>query len=436
MSFGTPQSYVALAIFAATYVALVMRNVRGLKVPIWLILLIGADAMVLSGSISVADAYAAINLQVIAFLFGMFVMVTALDISGGLETFATRLLGRARAPRDVLYLSFFGFALLSTVLMNDTIALMGTPIVITIAERIGMRVKPLLLSLAFAITIGSAVTPMGNPQNLLVAVSSGLKEPVLQFAYYLLIPIVIDLILTALLLRYLFRRDLDPVELKRPEVTGRVEPLRDGGLARKAAGVVGATMVAIIGVNVLGAVGFESPFGISEVAFLGAVLLLAISGKSREILAAFDWGVLVLFAGLFVLMQAVSDNGIIGVLATHLPALSTADPSSSAASIITSSVVLSQVLSNVPMVGLYIPLMKSIGFSSATPYAWAALAGGSTLAGNLTLLGAASNLIIAEGAERRGHRLGFYEFLKVGVLVTLLDVFVLYAYFFLVLAVF
>ena len=435
MSFGTWQSYVALAIFAGTYAALVLRNVRGLKVPIWLVLLTGAAAMVLSGSISVTHAYEAVNLQVIAFLFGMFVMVTALDISGGLEAFATRLLGRARNPQGVLYLSFFGFALLSTVLMNDTIALMGTPIMITLGERLKMRVKPLLLALAFAITTGSAVTPMGNPQNLLVAVSSGLSEPVIQFAYFLLIPMVIALVLTALLLRFIFRNDLAASASIDPSVE-KMTPLRDPGLARKAAGIVVLTMAAIVGVNVLGALGIQSSFGISEVAFFGAVLLLAISGKSREILTAFDWGVLVLFAGLFVLMQAVSDNGIIALLAGHLPALSASAPTSATASIITSSVVLSQVLSNVPMAGLYIPLMKSVGFSQLTPYAWAALAGGSTLAGNLTLLGAASNLIIAEGAERRGHRLGFYEFARVGVLVTLLDVAVLYGYFFLVLRVF
>ena len=135
LSFGTTQSYVALAIFGATYAALILRNVRRTSVPIWLILLAGAAAMVLSGSIGVADAYAAVNLQVIVFLFSMFVLVTALDISGALEAFAGRVLRRARRPQDVLYLSFFGFALLSMVLMNDTIALMGTPIMISLATE-------------------------------------------------------------------------------------------------------------------------------------------------------------------------------------------------------------------------------------------------------------------------------------------------------------
>lgn len=429
MSFGNTQSYVALAIFGATYAALILRNVRRNSVPIWLIFLAGAAAMVLSGSIGVADAYAAVNLQVIVFLFSMFVLVTALDISGALEAFAGRVLRRARRPQDVLYLSFFGFALLSMVLMNDTIALMGTPIMISIARRMKMEVKPLLITLAFAVTVGSAATPMGNPQNLLIAVASGLDAPVLQFAYYLLVPILIDLVLTVLVLRFVFRKALAPLPV--PEIFAADDSAgvrRDGLLAKKATAVVLLTLAGILLVNVVAIFGVQEPFGISEVSFFGAVLLLGISGKGREILERLDWGILVLFAALFVLMQAVSDNGIISYLASFLPSISSAHPAAAVSSILASSVALSQVLSNVPMVALYIPLMKSLGFNPATAYAWATLAGGSTLAGNLTLLGAASNLIIVQGAERQGYRLGFFEFMRIGVLVTILDVAVLYVY--------
>ncbi|MGA2664501.1 MAG: anion transporter [Nitrososphaerales archaeon] len=441
MSFGTVQSYVALAVFVATYAALVLRNVgRKSAVPIWMIFLAGAAAMVLSGSIGVPEAYAAVNLQVIVFLFSMFVLVTALEISGALEAFASGLLRRARRPQDVLYLSFFGFAFLSMVLMNDTIALMGTPIVITIARKTRMPVQPLLLTLAFAVTIGSAATPMGNPQNLLVAVTSGLEAPVLQFAYFLLIPVLIDLALTALLLRVIFRRDLEKVST--PIATGAEEEgeasprdPRDPRLARKATAAVVLTMAGILLVNVVAIFGVQEPFGISEVSFFGAVLLLVISGRGREILERLDWGILVLFAGLFVLMQAVSDNGIISLAAGYLPPISVGHPAAATSSILVSSVVLSQVLSNVPMVALYVPLMKTLGFTASSAYAWATLAAGSTLAGNLTLLGAASNLIVAQGAERQGHRLGFLEFMKVGVLVTALDVAVLYAYLFFVVVV-
>ncbi len=429
MSFGSAQSYVALAIFVATYAGLVLRNVRRTAVPIWLIFLAGAAAMVLSGSITVGGAYAAVNLQVIVFLFSMFVLVTALDMSGALEGFAARFLRRARRPEDVLYLSFFAFAFLSMALMNDTLALMGTPIMITLAKRMRMPVAPLLLCLAFAVTIGSAATPMGNPQNLLIAVSSGLDAPVLQFAYYLLVPVLLDMVATALILRYMFRRELASASLP---VSDAPDELRvgsgDKSLARKAIAVVVLTLSGILLVNTVSAFGISEPFGISEVSFFGAVLLLGISGLPREILERLDWGILVMFAGLFILMQAVSDNGIISSIAGYLPSISPGHPAAAVSSILASSVVLSQVLSNVPMVALYIPIMKSLGFGGGAAFAWSALAGGSTLAGNLTLLGAASNLIIAQVAEKRGHRFGFLEFMRVGVIITIVDVGILYAY--------
>lgn len=432
MVFAGTQSFIALAIFVATYAALALRNVREASVPIWLILLLGAVAMVLTGSIGVPQAYSAINLQVLVFLFSMFVMVKALDISGALEGFATRLLRHARSPSQVLYLSFFGFALLSTVLMNDTIALMGTPIMISLAKRLEMSVKPLLLTLAFAVTIGSAATPMGNPQNLLIGISSGLAEPILQFGYYLLVPVLVNLAATAVILRIWFRKELrsgsEPTQAK-PMVDS---PVRDRGLARKATALVVLTMIALVGANVAGEFGLNTPFGISEISLFGAAILLGISGRSREILEDLDWGILVMFAALFVMMQAVSDNGIISAVAGYLPPISVSSPREASAAIITSATILSQLISNVPMVGLYLPLMKTLGFGSGTAYAWAALAGGSTLAGNLTLLGAASNLIIAEQAERDGHRLGFVEFVRVGAVVTVLNVAVLYLYLYLV----
>jgi Na+/H+ antiporter NhaD/arsenite permease-like protein len=315
------------------------------------------------------------------------------------------------------------------VLMNDTIALMGTPIMISLARRVRMSVTPLLLCLAFAITIGSAATPMGNPQNLLIADSSGLRAPVFQFAYYLLVPVLLDLAVTALIIRYMFRREIEGATLSAPVADGEEGTSeRDAPLAKRSTAVVGLTMVGILLVNVFAVLGLSEPFGISEVSFFGAVLLLCITGRRADVLVRLDWGILVMFAGLFVLMQAVSDNGIISALAGYLPSISPVHPAAAVGSILASSVLLSQVLSNVPMVALYIPLMKSVGFGAGAAYAWSALAGGSTLAGNLTLLGAASNLIIAQGAERRGYRFGFLEFIKAGVVITLVDVAILYAY--------
>lgn len=141
-----------------------------------------------------------------------------------------------------------------------------------------------------------------------------------------------------------------------------------------------------------------------------------------------DWGVIIMFASLFVLMQAVWDTGIVAEVARYLPSMNKGEPASYIPSILISSVLLSQVLSNVPMVTLYFPLMKYFGYEPYDIPAWVALAGGSTLAGNLTLIGAASNLIIVEEAEARGHTLSFFEFFKVGLIVTIVNVLVLYSF--------
>ena len=393
--------------------------------------------MVASGSISVADAYKAVDLHVILFLFSMFVLVTALDIAGVLDAFTTRLLLRAKRPEDVLYLTFFGFAAASAVLMNDTLALMGTPVMISLARKMKISPKPLLLTLAFAVTIGSTVTPMGNPQNLLVALASGMRAPVLSFAEYLLVPTIINLVATYILLRYLLRHEFASARRNFPELIDfeaavQKEVIKDRRLAKLSVAVTSLTIVAIFLVNVLEQGGVQIPFGIAEVSLFGAVLLLALCGRSREVLQSIDWGILVLFASLFVLTQAVWDNGVISALAAYLPAISTRNPHSTILAIVASSVLLSQVLSNVPMVALYIPLMKSLSFGPQSTYAWIALGAGSTLAGNLTLLGAASTLIIIEQAEKQGQTLGFFEFLRIGLIVTVITVGVLCCYMILV----
>jgi Na+/H+ antiporter NhaD/arsenite permease-like protein len=422
---------VTLAIFIATYSVLAFRNVKGWRFPIWLILLIGAAAMVASGSISVTDAYKAIDLHVIIFLFSMFTLVTALDIAGVLDAFTTRLMLRARKPEDVLYLTFFGFAAAAAILMNDTLALMGTPVMISLAKKMRISAKPLLLTLAFAVTIGSMLTPMGNPQNLLVALASGIQAPVLTFAKYLLIPTILNLLLTYYLLRRFFGAEFVKArknfrELIDFEASVQEDAMKDIRLAKLAVSITLLTIVGIFVVNFLEEAGIAMPFGVAEVSLFGAVLLLAFCGRSREVIQSIDWGILVLFASLFVLTQAVWNNGIVAGVAAYLPAINVGNPHAYVAAILVPSVFLSQILSNVPMVALYIPLLKSLGFGSQSVVAWIALGAGSTLAGNLTLLGAASTLIIVEEAEKEEQTLGFFEFLKIGIILTAVTVTVLY----------
>jgi len=297
----------AASIFAATYAAIAFRNVRGRGLPIWSIMLIGAVTMVFSGSIGVEEAYKAINLDVIVFLFSMFTFVTALDVSGVLEEVAAKLFLKARKPEDIIYLTFFGFGLAAAVLMNDTLALMGTPIMLSLARKMRISSKPLLIAFAFSITIGSALTPMGNPQNLLIALASGMPAPVITFVYYLLLPTLANLLLTSLIVIWFFRGEFrsarrnftQPIYLEASLKESRVT---DQKLAKQTLYLLTLTVAGIVLINVFEIIGFKTQFGISEVSLLGASTLLLLTNKRREILRKLDWSILVLFASLFVLM--------------------------------------------------------------------------------------------------------------------------------------
>lgn len=415
---------ITLVVFSITYFAVIFRNVIKLRTPIWLILFIGALAMIFSGAITPEQAYFSIDLKVLSFLFGMFTLVSALDIAGLLETFSYRILSKATNFKLILASVFFGFGFLSAFLMNDTIALMGTPIMLSVARKTRINPKVLLISLAFAITIGSMSTPMGNPQNLLVALQSGISSPVITFAKLLALPAIVNLVLTWIIITKVNSK----VHLQNSISQVEEPKIKDRRLALVSLYCTISTMLLIFIVDFVDSIGFKLPFGISEISLLGAGLVLIFSNKSREIIGSIDWGILVMFASLFILMQSLSKNGIISQLSALFSVSPSSDQNLLVLNVIIFNVLLSQIISNVPTVALYIPILAGSGVGSSHSLAWIALAGGSTLAGNLTVLGAASNLIIIERAEKEGISVSFFEFLRYGIPVTLLNVFILYLF--------
>jgi Na+/H+ antiporter NhaD/arsenite permease-like protein len=166
-----PLHYLPIGIFAVVYALIALRNFRRFKIPIWTIMLAGAVAMIFSGALPLQEAYAAINLDVIFFLLGMFSIVAAMDLSGLLEYLTARMVRFSRTPQRALALVLFGMGLLSAFLVNDTLALTATPIMLGLSKQ--MRIKPsvLFVTLALGVTIGSVMTPVGNPQNLLIALT-------------------------------------------------------------------------------------------------------------------------------------------------------------------------------------------------------------------------------------------------------------------------
>ena len=458
---------IAIAIFAIVYFLVIFGRKR-FGIPIWTSMLIGAALMIAFQIIDVQSAFKSINLDVIAFLFGMFSIVSALDKSGVLTIVSAKMLSKAKNNPNLILLVFVvGMGLLSAFLVNDTIAVLGIPFIVHISMRLGIRPQVLLIALAFGITVGSTMTPIGNPQNLLIALQSRIPLPFITFLRYLGIPTIVNLFLTYLILKSYYRKQLswppsavivatsgyDKDVIKDSNSNSKKdtisERILEGGaritnpyLAKLSISVLLATITGFIISDILQIAypRVTTNLSLSIISLLGATALYALSKERREILVSVDYSVLVFFAAMFVFTYGLWSSGIIQLVLSHFPTPDKHDLFQSNAAISAISIALSQILSNVPFVAIYNTVMINNGFANGTngggsaaiannTNQWMMLAAASTIAGNLTILAAASNIIIIEAAESRGVKsFTFFEFFKIGVVVTLVNIIVYYLF--------
>jgi Na+/H+ antiporter NhaD/arsenite permease-like protein len=366
----------------------------------------GALAVLITGQISFKDAFLAVNSDVLLFLFGMFVVGAALEESGYLFTLGNQLFKRAKSTDRLVLLLIFSFGFLSALLMNDTLAIIGTPLVVFYAQKFRISSRMLLLALCCAITTGSVMSPIGNPQNLLIASNSGMENPFLTFALYLGVPTVISLGAAFLFLRFAYRKEFG----KDAPIIGD-EPVKDPQLASLVRWSLSLLLILIAVRTLASVVPSFRMIGLPMIALISAAPLLLFSDKRMHLIRAVDWATLIFFISLFVLMGSVWQSGIFqSLLQEGVP--------DSVPAILALSVIVSQFISNVPFVALFQPLLAYQGIPTSQVLA---LAAGSTLAGNLTILGAASNVIVIQQAEKRGETLTFLEFMRFGIPLTLIQ---------------
>jgi Na+/H+ antiporter NhaD/arsenite permease-like protein len=400
----------SIIILLLTFVLIAVRQIGSVRLRIWQAMLMGAAAMLLTGQITPIEAWQAINFDVLLFLFGMFVVGCALEESGYLTQITHFFFSRITSLNQLLLMTLFLCGIGSALLMNDTVAIIGTPLVLALAKRHRVRAQIMLLALAFGVTVGSVMSPIGNPQNLLIALTGTLANPFPTFLKYLLLPTVINLVVTFVALRHLFRYEAAPTFSEYPR-----EPLRDVRLARlsKITLIILIVLIALKIVAVIVGLNFE--FRLTYIALLAALPIIALSPRRVQIVRHVDWSTLVFFASMFVVMASVWNSGLFQELIQR----STWDISSLSVIMIV-SVIVSQFISNVPLVALYLPLLLGMG---AGERAMIALAAGSTIAGNLLILGAASNVIIIQNAEQRtGDSLSFLQFARVGIPLTIVHI--------------
>lgn len=399
---------ISIIVLFVVFALIAVRHIGRFRFQIWHVMLGGALAVLLTGQISPENAILSINMDVIFFLFGMFVVGEALEESGYLAHLSFKIFKKSENTGQLVLLLICAVGFFSTFLMNDTLAIIGTPLVLGFSKKHGISAKMLLLALAFSVTIGSVMSPIGNPQNLLVAIDGGIQNQFVTFFVYLAIPTIINFGVIYLLLRLYYRKEFTDKNIIHED-----EPVRDKKLAMlcKVSLILILVLVAAKIISVLMGVGDD--FRLTYIALLAAAPILIVSEKRFSVLKNVDWPTLIFFAAMFVLMASVWESNFFQDLIAYMNLDITAIPV-----ILLLGILLSQLISNVPMVALTLPLLMSAGVATS---GLMALAAGSTIAGNMLILGAASNVIIIQNAEKRGETLTFWEFARIGIPLTMIN---------------
>ncbi|HET6202247.1 MAG TPA: anion transporter [Planctomycetota bacterium] len=388
--------WTAVSVFALTYLLMSGGRLRHVSLERPAAALVGAVLMVVTGVLPIEEAYRSVDWNTIVLLLGMMILTAHLKEAGFFSLVAEAALARVRTPQGLLAAVVLLSGVLSALFVNDTVCLFLTPIVLEIAARAGLPAVPFLIALATSANVGGVATPTGNPQNMIVATASGIAYA--RFCARLLPVAALGLAANYGILRFLYRQ-----ELSRPFAVApapKREPA-DRRLLVVSLLVVAGTLAAYLAGGHLALVSIS-----------GAVALFFLSRvPPRRSLEDVDWGLLLFFASLFVVVAGLARTGAIDRLFGAVRPLLGNGEGRRLAVFSTFTVCGSQVLSNVPFVLVARHWIPS--FPDADRM-WLALAMASTLAGNLTLLGSVANVIVAELSRGR-VRLGFREFLRVGV---------------------
>jgi len=384
----------AYAVFAASYVVFALGKLPGMKIDRPGGAIIGAVLMVAFGAVAAHGALLFIDFGTLVLLFSMMVVVGCLHLAGFFDWVASVAV-RNLQPRYLLPAIVFLSGCLSAFFVNDIVCLAMVPLTLIATRRMGLKPLPYLLAVATASNIGSVATITGNPQNMLIGSFSGIAYR--TFLVRLGPVALIGLVLDWLIIRWIF----GPATPETPK-----EIIEDLPRIRWRAMREPLIVVAIVLAGFLA--GYPPPM---VAAFGAALMLITRTREPRLVYQEVDWGVLVFFIGLFLIVGGAANAG----LTQHLFTIAHRLDMQNAGMLTLVTAALSNVVSNVPAVMLLKPL--AAGFHNART-GWLVLAMASTLAGNLTITGSVANLIVVERA-RGEMRIGFWDYSRVGIPVTL-----------------
>ncbi len=389
----------ALLVIVVTIIGVAIGRYPYLRMNRATIALTGAVILILFGALSLTNAYATLDLNTLTLLFAMMVLNAHLRRGGFFEVVAQWVVRWAHSPAQLLALIILVAGLFSAIFLNDTVVLIFTPLLLELCSTLGQPPIPYLMALATAANIGSVATITGNPQNMIIGITSNINY--LDFVLALGPVALVGMVVAWAVIRLIYRRELRQKTFTQPPplTTEINRPLLRKSLLSTAI---------LLGALVLGVT--------PPLAALAAIVILLITRHidPDEILHEVDWSLLVFFSALFIVTGALEQLGVSDQL-FHL-AQPVAIRGVAALSLV--AALLSNIVSNVPAVLLFAPFVPQLPNPSQS---WLTLAMATTLAGNLTLLGSVANLIVAENARQRGVHLTFREYLKAGLPITLVS---------------
>ncbi|HPR36140.1 MAG TPA: anion transporter [Spirochaetota bacterium] len=392
----------ASIIFILTYTGIIFTRLPGVNIDRPSAAFFGAVAMIVSGILTFDEAVSAIDFNTIALLIGMMIIITVLELDGFFAFIAFQTIKFAGTENRLLFIIIFTTGISSAFLVNDAVVLLYTPIVISICRNSDINPLPYLIAEILASNAGSAMTITGNPQNMLIGITSQISYG--KFILHLLPVSMISMFVIYFTIKIFYRERFHG---NRP-VLCSTEAYQFNYKSMKFSVPI---FIFVMGLFFAGKI---INLSIPVIALTGAALILLLGKvKPSEVILKVDWVLILFFASLFIVVRGFENTGILQNIVSAWPLNENVEGISSIHGI---SLILSQVVSNVPLTILMIPILKQSGGD----FIWLSLASASTLAGNATIIGAMANLIVIECAKKMNVHISFFEFLKPGIIVTLI----------------
>ncbi|HEX6869731.1 MAG TPA: ArsB/NhaD family transporter [Micromonosporaceae bacterium] len=414
-------AWISVAVFLAAYVLIATEWVHRVKAAV-----AGAVVLLLLGATDAEHAFfsldSGIDWNVIFLLIGMMLIVAVLKRTGLFEYLAIWSAKRARGrPYRLLVILVVVTALASALLDNVTTVLLVAPVTLLVCERLRVPFAPFLIAEVLASNIGGTATLVGDPPNIIIASRAGLSFN--DFLVNLAPLVVVLLVVYVGLCRWLFRAAFryDPQRAEAVMSLRERDAIRDRRLLIVSLSVLTLVLIAFVLHTTL----HWEP---SVVAIVGGLTLLAVSRlDAEEVAKDVEWPTLIFFCGLFVMVGALVHTGVIERLAEAATEAVGGRLLLASMVLLWASAALSAIVDNIPYVATMTPIVADLAAQNGADQSqvlWWALALGADLGGNATAVGASANVVALGLAERAGRRISFWEFTKVGLVVTLVTMLV------------